>query len=836
MKKCKKILLSIIVLFAIHSLLYSQVPLPKGLWKFDDGTNLTKAEIGNDLELVGTHTAADGPTNENGAVKIGIGSYYKLKHDIIPSSGGSKVNEYTIQIDFRIPKSNSWYSLFQTSQANNNDGECFINLNGYIGVQSTGYSTFSIKPNEWYRLIISVKNGTHLKYYIDGHLVLNGLFQVIDGRFALENLLLLFADNDGEDSEIDCAEAAVWDYALSYDEVKSLGDYGHAPKQLILVPYLQSPTSNSIFINWHDSSSTITKVEYGTTPSLGLTENGTSEVIYNPYIWHTVKLTGLQPGTEYFYKVISKSGSSSIYSFKTLPPPGYDGKIRILLLSDTHADDTTMAVKVIKEARKKLQQLYGNDFQNYVNLVFHSGDLVMAGYDVTQWTDQFFAPLSPISPYIPTMTVAGNHEGEDYNYYSYMKYDEASPYQSPDPLSERFWSINILNTAIIGLNSNLTNSRRAHQTSWLENKLQALELDPKIDFVILIVHHLPISELWGEGMSDGGSVYVRDQIIPILKKYSKVVQLSYGHTHGFERGTIESENVGSNFDFRIVCGGGGGGPTDRWGAFQNFDYPLIHISLDHYFYQLIEIDVSEKIFQSYMYSLGNLSKGRDSELMDSWYRKINQAAPLDPTVMTPGFTSGNIIFNTSNISNDSLMTVRFQLTDDKNFNSIIIDTMFHWKNVYGVDSDFSPINLNGEIDLTNVTFSRSLFVNEKEYYYKVKYRDHNLKWSNWSNTVAFTVPLDSTNTPDITSYDLKQNYPNPFNSITKIIYQLPQSSLVTLKVFDVLGNEIAILVNAEKRAGRYEAIFDSRNLSSGIYFYQLQTKDYTQTKKLLLIK
>ncbi|MEW6193557.1 MAG: metallophosphoesterase [Bacteroidota bacterium] len=836
MKKCKKILFAIAVLVAIQSLLYSQVPTPKGLWKFDNSSNLIKAEIGNDLELVGTHSTTTGPTNDNGAVKIGIGSYYKLSHAILPNGGGSKINEYTVMIDFRIPKSNSWYSIFQTNITNSNDAECFINPNGYIGVQSTGYSTFSIKPDEWYRLVISVKNGTHLKYYIDGHLVLNGLYQVIDGRFALENTLLLFADDNGEDGEIDCAEAAIWDYSLSYDEVKSLGDYGHAPRQLILVPYLQTPTSNSIYISWHDSSSVITKVEYGTTPSLGLSENGTSEVIYSPYVWHTVKLTGLQPGTEYFYKVISKSGSSSVYSFKTLPPSDYKGKIRILLLSDTHADDTTMAVKVIKEAKKKLRQLYGNDIQNHVNLILHSGDLVMAGYDVTQWTDQYFAPLSPISPYIPTMTVAGNHEGEDYNYYSYMKYDDVSPYPAPDPLNEKFWSINILNTAIVGLNSNLTNSRRAHQTSWLENKLQELELDPKIDFVVIIVHHLPISELWGEGMTDGGSVYVRTQVIPIFKKYSKVVQLSYGHTHGFERGTIESEDLDSNFDFRIVCGGGGGGPIDRWSAFKNFDYPFIHIALDHYFYQLIEIDVSEKIFQSYMYSLGNLSTSKDSELMDSWYRKINQAAPGDPTAIVPKFYAGNIIFNTSTISNDSLMTVRFQLTDDKNFNSTIIDTMIHWKNVYGVDLDFNPIDLNEGIDLTSISFSRSLFVNEKEYYYKVKYRDHNLRWSNWSNTVVFTVPLDSTNTPDITSYDLKQNYPNPFNAITKIIYQIPESGFISLKVFDLLGNEIAILVNAEKKAGRYEAIFDSKNLSSGIYFYQLQTKDYIQTKKLLLIK
>ncbi len=836
MKKSIKILLVSILYFLLQTQLYTQTLNPKGLWKFDDLDNLTKSNLGNDLELVGTHSSIDGPDYGNGAVKIGKGSYYKMHHGILPNGGGSKVNEYSLQIDFRISENSDWVSLFQTNPTNTNDAECFINPSGFVGVQATGYSTFWIKPNEWYRLIVSVKNGTQLNYYIDGHLIVNGFVQTIDGRFALDNILLLFADENGEDGDIDCAEIAIWDYALSPDEILSLGGFGHVSKLLLFTPYLQSPTENSIYISWHDSTQTGTKVEYGNTTSLGQSETGTSEIVLEPYIWHTVKLTGLQPNTEYFYKVISGGGSSSVYSFKTLPPNDYNGKLRFLLLSDTHANDTTMAVKLIQEVKKKMIQLYGDNYYNKVNLILHSGDLVVSSYDITQWTDQYFAPLSPISPYIPTMSIPGNHEGDDNNYFTYMKYDDFSAFPKSDPLFERFWSMNIANTAIIGLNSNLTNSRRTHQKYWLEKKLTEIETDTSIDFVFIIVHHFPVSELWGDGMSDGGSIYVRNQIIPILKKYSKVVQLSYGHTHGFERGTIESETQNSQGDFRIVCGGGGGGPIDRWGAFQNFDFHEVHISLDHYIYQIIEIDVAEKTFQSYLYSLGNLSKSRNSELMDSWYKKINQQEPDKPIAMAPEFTNSSIIFKTTPISSDSIMTVRFQLTDDKNFNSTLVDSLFHWKNIYGVDSDNNPINLNDGIDLTKLSFNRSLFLNEKDYYYRVKYRDHNLKWSDWSNAVDFIVPLDTADNIDITNYDLKQNYPNPFNSTTKIIYQLPISGLVTLKVFDILGKEIATLVNTEKNAGRYEAIFDSKNFSSGIYFYQLQTKDHLQTKKLLLIK
>jgi len=83
---------------------------------------------------------------------------------------------------------------------------------------------------------------------------------------------------------------------------------------------------------------------------------------------------------------------------------------------------------------------------------------------------------------------------------------------------------------------------------------------------------------------------------------------------------------------------------------------------------------------------------------------------------------------------------------------------------------------------------------------------------------------------------LSQNYPNPFNPSTVITYQLPVSSGVTLKVYDVLGNEVATLVDEEKSAGSYEVNFNASILSSGIYFYKLQAGSFSETKKLILLK
>lgn len=90
------------------------------------------------------------------------------------------------------------------------------------------------------------------------------------------------------------------------------------------------------------------------------------------------------------------------------------------------------------------------------------------------------------------------------------------------------------------------------------------------------------------------------------------------------------------------------------------------------------------------------------------------------------------------------------------------------------------------------------------------------------------------------SFSLFQNYPNPFNPITTIKYSIPSTgshlNLVSLKIFDVLGKEVAILVNEEKSAGNYYFKFDGSKLASGIYFYQLKSGSFTATKKLMLIK
>uniref|UniRef100_A0A832G864 ScyD/ScyE family protein n=1 Tax=Ignavibacterium album TaxID=591197 RepID=A0A832G864_9BACT len=96
--------------------------------------------------------------------------------------------------------------------------------------------------------------------------------------------------------------------------------------------------------------------------------------------------------------------------------------------------------------------------------------------------------------------------------------------------------------------------------------------------------------------------------------------------------------------------------------------------------------------------------------------------------------------------------------------------------------------------------------------------------------------VEDENNSVVNNFSLEQNYPNPFNPSTSIQYRLSSLSNVSLKIYDILGNEVATLVNEEKPAGVYEVNFNASGLSSGIYFYKLQAGSFMDTKKMILMK
>ena len=111
--------------------------------------------------------------------------------------------------------------------------------------------------------------------------------------------------------------------------------------------------------------------------------------------------------------------------------------------------------------------------------------------------------------------------------------------------------------------------------------------------------------------------------------------------------------------------------------------------------------------------------------------------------------------------------------------------------------------------------------------------DNNTGWNRIS-LMNVTSVHPTTNT--ISSFELSQNYPNPFNPVTRINYQIPKFSHVTIKVYNILGQEIATLINEQKNAGHYSVDFNATRFASGVYFYRMQVGSFVSTKKLLLLK
>lgn len=127
-----------------------------------------------------------------------------------------------------------------------------------------------------------------------------------------------------------------------------------------------------------------------------------------------------------------------------------------------------------------------------------------------------------------------------------------------------------------------------------------------------------------------------------------------------------------------------------------------------------------------------------------------------------------------------------------------------------------------------------------KYHYKLKAIDNTNKESVFSDPDwidALSGPMEKSGKySEKVSYALYDNYPNPFNPTTTISYSIKKNGLTSLKVYDILGNEVATLVNENETAGNYSVEFNAEQLPSGIYIYRLISGSFTASKKLILLK
>jgi hypothetical protein len=148
------------------------------------------------------------------------------------------------------------------------------------------------------------------------------------------------------------------------------------------------------------------------------------------------------------------------------------------------------------------------------------------------------------------------------------------------------------------------------------------------------------------------------------------------------------------------------------------------------------------------------------------------------------------------------------------------------------------VDSSGTVVAVNNSTSNNPFVltapGPGRYLVNAGYKNPSRRWD--SAAVVINVTGVANDPSELNSFKLYNNYPNPFNPSTTIKFSLPEASFTTLKIYNALGKEIAVLVNEMISSGTHSVVFDAHNLPSGVYFYSLESSSLSQVKKMLLIK
>jgi hypothetical protein len=229
-----------------------------------------------------------------------------------------------------------------------------------------------------------------------------------------------------------------------------LGDSSGAKKKeatgFMVLPYLQLPTPTGMTVMWETKAKLRGRVEFGLTRAL--TKAAEHE---QPAKLHQVRLTGLKPATTYYYRVKSGPLTSAVSTFKTAPPPGTK-RWRMAVYGDSRSNPRMHRKVVEQVARSK------------VDLIVHTGDIVVNGKIYSTWRKEFFEPLAPLAGSVPWVSTIGNHERDAEHYFSYMAL----------PGNKHYFSVEYANAQIICLDSNswIAKGRDSKQFRWLQEHLR----------------------------------------------------------------------------------------------------------------------------------------------------------------------------------------------------------------------------------------------------------------------------------------------------------------------------------------------------------------------------
>jgi acid phosphatase type 7 len=532
-------------------------------------------------------------------------------------------------------------------------------------------------------------------------------------------------------------------------------------------PYLQTPTHESVWISWKTDSNTETIVEYGLLPDeLDFTAIGECQILSDVgypanYYYHSAQLTGLATDTPYYYRVRTGDEASEIYRFRTQPSPGSGDRFRFLILGDNQVLEEDRYERLVAAARQKAEEKYGEPLEDHIRLMVNVGDQVDVG-TLEHYEHLHFAKSAGISPNLPIMTLVGNHE--TYGslgleaYYAHFFYDGIT-YQGISSGTEDYYAFQLGRVLFVMLSSEHPGPQ---QLAWLNDMVEAAKTDETVDWIFSLGHR-PIQ---AEQYVGDISPWIRDHVIPKLAETPKTVLHVGGHHHLYARG--------QHRDFPLYHIISGGTAWDQyWGQSVERDFDDVQKTIDYWAYQIVDIDLDNREMTVECYAIGSPRLGLvfDNELIDVFHRKLDLPAPEQPAVVDEfpqpielpvAFTSSPYVAPTSELLNST----QFQIASTSDFTNLEIDLIRDFENLYGTTGfpDFAPVDIHADMNILEFTVGADRLPNGG-HFIRVRHRDRNAMWSEWSEPVGFTI--------------VNSDYGPPTISTDKIAYNPGEDIIVT---------------------------------------------------------
>ncbi|MBG81290.1 MAG: hypothetical protein CMJ39_11370 [Phycisphaerae bacterium] len=521
--------------------------------------------------------------------------------------------------------------------------------------------------------------------------------------------------------------------------ILSLGGVGLA--DFPVSPYLQNPSSDGMVIAWESNNDQETWIDFGTAiDQLDQSTSGSWVTSIDGTHLHHVSLTGLSPQTRYYYRARTETEESTTAWFTTASAPDSESTFLFAAYSDAEpGQNPEKHAEIVNDGILEFfNQPDGGVIDQVLAFCLVPGDLVGPDHGEEAWRTGFFSQAEILFRHVPLIPAPGSGEASSPRYLDYMNL----PLNGTPGFEEQWYWFDRQNLRIITLDSTSPDLEEV-QLEWLDDVLEDAASQDQIDFVLLQLHHPCLSESWPEGESDFACQAV-DRVAQFSSDTGKPSVHFHGRAHSYSRGHARDHR------HVMINTASAMGDLDYWYARENHDRDEILLTEPEWGFCVVQIKSGYSPRMTIKrYSRGNDYIARDNELRDEIVISRNNQPPNQPVGLSPTLDDGpvqswNLEMSAGNYADpdgDEPVSSHWQISDDEaDWTTPLAEEWKQRQNWYrpsNGDGWYSE-NIAPDPNITQVDFESSV-PGCSSLYWRVRYRDNGLQWSNWSDPVAFTT-------------------------------------------------------------------------------------------------